>query len=232
MAYGCHPPALGKLRHSEGRSLTRGLCLAELRQGPALSTRLKQRKTASHVCVPSSAGSTQLGWHRPACSGGGLGCSRPRPGQQQLQRWRRGKPAPRFLQRWWGPPPPSSSRAAGSHPPCPGCRQELAWAGGSSPGLGLPPPFVPGATRGAAGLVRQHTEYGAGVLQTHSWGQGGQRNPGDRGVGWGAAVSGRQQSRQKTSPSSPGSRAGAKPAVPSQPGHRAGSRRLCRRREH
>lgn len=96
--------------------------------------------------------------------------------------------------------PPSSSRAAGSHPPCPGCRQQLARAGGSSPGLGLPPPFVPGATRGAAGLVRQHTEYGAGVLQTHSWGQGGQRNPGDRGAGWGAAVSGRQQSRQKNIP--------------------------------
>lgn len=48
------PPALGKLRHSKGHSLIRGLCLAELRQGPALSTRLKQRKTASHVCVPSS----------------------------------------------------------------------------------------------------------------------------------------------------------------------------------
>lgn len=53
--YGCHPAALGKLRHSEGHSLTRGLCLAELRQGPALSTRLKQRKTASRVCMPMRA---------------------------------------------------------------------------------------------------------------------------------------------------------------------------------
>lgn len=47
--------------------------MAELRQGPALSTRLKQRKTASHVVAPSSAGSTQLGRQHgpdPACSGG------------------------------------------------------------------------------------------------------------------------------------------------------------------
>lgn len=70
---------------------------------------------------------------------------------------------------------------------------------------GCPPPSVPGAARRAAGLIHQHTTYGAGVLQTHSWGWGRRRNPGDQRAGWGAAVSGRQQSRQKTSLSSLGS---------------------------
>lgn len=70
---------------------------------------------------------------------------------------------------------------------------------------GLPPPSVPGAARRATGLIHQHTTYGAGVLQTHSWGWGRRRNPGDQRAGWGAAVSRRQQSRQKTSLSSPGS---------------------------
>lgn len=76
---------------------------------------------------------------------------------------------------------------------------------GSLQGLGLPPPSVPGAACRAAGLIHQHTTYGAGVLQTHSWGWARQRNPGDQRAGWGAAVSRRQQSRQKTSLSSPGS---------------------------
>lgn len=174
------PPSPGKTEAQQGAFANqRSLCLAEQRQGPALSTRLKQRKTVSHVCVPSSTGSTQLGQHRPACLGGA-----------------------------WLLPPLATAAAAPALAKGEACTPLLAapvatppalleqrdltlpTAGrGSSPGLGLSPPSVPGAACGATGLVHRHSEYGAGVLQTHSWGRRGQRNPGDQGAGWGAAVS-------------------------------------------
>lgn len=226
--YGHHPPVLGKLRHSEGRSLTRGLCLAELRQGPALSTRLKQRKTASHVCVPSSAGSARLGWHHPACSEG-----------------------PRLF------PPPAGAAAAPALVKGEACTPLLAALVGTPPtlleqwDLTLPTGDAGRSWRGQGLLARpgaapslcarNRMQGGQAHPPTHRvWG-GGPANTlvgrgGDREIlgtnGWVGGISRRQQSRQKTSPSSPGSRAGAKPAVPSQPGHRAFSWRLCRQGEH
>lgn len=42
-------------------------------------------------------------------------------------------------------------------------------------GTGPSPPSVPGAARGAGGRFSQHTEYGAGGLETHWWGRGDKR---------------------------------------------------------
>lgn len=163
------PPSPGETEAQRGAFANqRSLCLAEQRQGPALSTRLKQRKTASHVCVPNSTGSTQLGQHRPACSGGA-----------------------------WLLPPLATAAAAPALAKGEACTPLLAAPVATPPALpeqrdltlpttgrgllaraGAVPSLCAGAACGAAGLVHRHSEYGAGVLQTHSWGRRGQRNPG------------------------------------------------------
>lgn len=174
--------ALGKLRHREGHLLTRGLCLAELRQGPALSTRLKQRKTASHICVPSSTGSAWLGQQPrldPPCLGGPR-LLPPLARAAATPTLVKGEACTLLLAALVRDPPSQLSQSSGISPSPPGgCRQELAWAedfltrAEDAPSL-----CARSCTWGSQAHLPTH-QYGAGVLQTNWWGQVGQRNPGD-----------------------------------------------------
>lgn len=168
--YGRHPPVLGKLRHSEGHSLTGGLCLAELRQGPALSTRLKQRKTASHVCVPSSAGSAQLGWHHPACSGG-PGLLPPPAGAAAAPALAKGEACTPLLAALVGTPPTLPEQRDLTLPTRDAGRswrgQGLLARPGAAPSL-----CARNRMQGGQAHPPTHRVW-PGVLQTHSWGQGG-----------------------------------------------------------
>lgn len=152
-----HQPQ-GQLRHGEGLLIiTRGGCLAELRAGSEHQTE------AEEDSEPGLRAELRTG--APILPAGGAGAAPPSSrGSSGAGEGGSLHPASRSTGGDWALGCPGGLISS-----LPGVQA------GAGVGTGPSPPSVPGAAHGAGGRFSQITEYGAGGLETHWWGRGGDK---------------------------------------------------------